>query len=193
LLERARARDPQAWERLVQLYAPLIHQWCRWRGLRDQAAEDVGQNVFKNVLRSLKDFRKEAAGDTFRGWLRVITEHCISDYRRDNPATTAAPGGSNANRALGEVPDGGSGEEASPVPEDAEREESKLLLRQALRQIEPDFTERTWRAFWRVVVDGQAPARVAEELGVTVNAVYLAKAHVLRRLREEYDGLVEGP
>jgi RNA polymerase sigma-70 factor (ECF subfamily) len=193
LLERARARDPQAWGRLVRLYAPLIYRWCRWRGLRDEAAEDVGQEVFQRVFRNLMDFRKESADHTFRGWLRVITERCVSDYRSRHPPATAAQGGSDAQRALAQVPDVDSVDSPPPAPEGAERDERRILLRQALRQIEQEFTEPTWRAFWRVVVDGQSSARVAEELGITANAVYLAKGRVLRRFREEFQGLIEEP
>jgi RNA polymerase sigma-70 factor (ECF subfamily) len=46
------------------------------------------------------------------------------------------------------------------------------------------FEERSWQAFWRVVVEGQRLADVAAELGLTRNAVYIAKSRILRRLRE---------
>jgi RNA polymerase sigma-70 factor (ECF subfamily) len=111
---------------------------------------------------------------------------------RSQPAT-AAQGGSDVHWVLGQVPDGDSGEPAASVPEGEECDERKLLLRQALRQLEPEFAEQTWRAFWRVVVDGREPARVAEELGLTANAVYLARGRILRRLREEFGGLLEEP
>jgi RNA polymerase sigma-70 factor (ECF subfamily) len=41
------------------------------------------------------------------------------------------------------------------------------------------------------VIDGAAPAAVASELGLTLNAVLLARSRVLRRLREELRGLVD--
>lgn len=49
----------------------------------------------------------------------------------------------------------------------------------------------TWRAFWRVAVDGCSPADVADELDMSVNAVYIAKSRVLRRLREELGDLLD--
>ena len=33
LLERARGDDAVAWHRLVDLYGPLVHYWCRRAGL----------------------------------------------------------------------------------------------------------------------------------------------------------------
>jgi RNA polymerase sigma-70 factor (ECF subfamily) len=66
-----------------------------------------------------------------------------------------------------------------------------LVLRQALSLIRGDFEERTWQACWRVSVEGQAPAHVAEGLGMTRHAVYKAKSRVLSRLRQELNGLIE--
>jgi RNA polymerase sigma-70 factor, ECF subfamily len=70
-------------------------------------------------------------------------------------------------------------------------EETRTLLRQALRLLEPQFKGPTWQAFWRVCVAGRSPAEVAKELGMTLNAVYLAKSHVLHRFREEFADLVD--
>jgi DNA-directed RNA polymerase specialized sigma24 family protein len=54
----------------------------------------------------------------------------------------------------------------------------------ACEGIQDEFEEPTWQAFWRVAVEDQSPADVAPVLGLSVNAVYLAKSRVLRRLRE---------
>jgi RNA polymerase sigma-70 factor (ECF subfamily) len=61
----------------------------------------------------------------------------------------------------------------------------------ALRLMRADFEETTWKACWEYVVNGRAAAEVAADLGVSVNAVHLAKARVLRRLRQELAGLLE--
>jgi RNA polymerase sigma-70 factor (ECF subfamily) len=52
-----------------------------------------------------------------------------------------------------------------------------------------DFEPATCKACWEFVACGRAAADVAAELGMTVNAVYLAKARVLRRLRQELEAL----
>ena len=50
---------------------------------------------------------------------------------------------------------------------------------------------RTWQAFWRTAVEGQAPKNVAAELGVRPDAVRMAKSRVLRRLRDELPDLAD--
>lgn len=62
-----------------------------------------------------------------------------------------------------------------------------VAMRQALDEGKPKVDERTWTVFWRVVVDGQDVARVAEEMGMTAGAVRVAKCRVLQRLRDEME------
>jgi RNA polymerase sigma-70 factor (ECF subfamily) len=70
-------------------------------------------------------------------------------------------------------------------------EEVNLLYRRALELMVRDFEPKTWKAFWGVVVEGRRAAEVAADLGMTENAVYLAKARVLARLREEFQDLID--
>jgi RNA polymerase sigma-70 factor (ECF subfamily) len=187
LLERARARDQAAWQRLVDLYEPLILRWCRQAKLGPADAADIKQEVFLAVSGHIGAFRLEEAGHTFRGWLRMITRNKIRDHLRRVPPDHVRTGGGDAYEGLlsvqsAEPPEG-------PAPELAD--ELAVLYRRALELIVTDFEEVTWKAFWRVVVEGQPPAGVAQDLGITRNAVYLAKARVLQRLREEFKDLIQ--
>ena len=67
----------------------------------------------------------------------------------------------------------------------------EFLIRGALELIRDDYEERSWKAFWKVAVDGQSPADVAAEFGLTVFAVYQIKYRLTQRLRHELAGLVE--
>src|SRR5690348_3168781 len=80
LLERLQANDEAAWTRLVVLYSPLVLDWCRRWGLQEHDAADVFQEVFQAVAGHIARFRKERHGDTFRGWLRVITRNKVHDH-----------------------------------------------------------------------------------------------------------------
>ena len=95
LLGRVQANEPDAWERLVNLYAPLVLHWCRGGGLQDQDAADVFQEVFKAVIVYVGSFRKEREGDTFRGWLRRITQNKLRDYFRGLGREARGVGGSS--------------------------------------------------------------------------------------------------
>jgi RNA polymerase sigma-70 factor (ECF subfamily) len=184
LLVRVRSKEQAAWERLVGLYTPLVYRWCRQNGLQAADAADVGQEVFQAVARKISDFRRDRPGDSFRGWLRVITRNKLVDYRRNLQAQIVAAGGSDAEVLLQRV-----AKELPPPDPDADAEEMDLLVRKTVELIRGEFEDRTWQAFWGTALDGRPAADVAAELGISANAVYLAKGRVLRRLREELSGL----
>jgi len=96
LLARAQANQATAWEQLVDLYAPLVYHWCRRAGLGAEDTADVFQEVFRAVARHLPNFRRERAGDTFRGWLRTIARNKIHDHYRRTWGKAQAAGGTDA-------------------------------------------------------------------------------------------------
>ncbi len=182
LLLRLKAQQPQAWDRLAQLYGPLVYQWCLQAGLQRADADDVLQEVFRTVSVKINSYRHDRDGDTFRGWLWTITRNKIGDWLRRIRRQPQAAGGSTAQGDL------------MRVAED-EQSASSLgfgsLFQDVFQSVRPEFQDRTWQAFWQVVVEGQTPAIVAERLEITVNAVYLAKSHVLRRIRQELGDVEE--
>jgi RNA polymerase sigma-70 factor (ECF subfamily) len=183
LLQRVKDQHPDAWPRLVRLYGPLVFRWCRRAGLSVYDAADVVQEVWVAVARNIADFRRDRATDTFRGWLRRITQFKIIDHWRDEEPS--AIGGSNARGMFDQIPD--------EIPDSAEQvaSDNDLLVRTALELIRTEFEERTWLAFWRTTVDEQSSPEVAAELGTTKQAVRQAKCRVARRVREELQGMFE--
>ena len=186
LLERIRARRPEAWQRLVDLYGPVVYRWCRQMGVGSADAADVAQEVFGAVSAHLDQFRRERPDDSFGAWLRTITRNKVRDHYRQHLCQPDAEGGTHAYRQLLDLAE--SPEESSAV----DRVETDAgFLRRMLDLVRVEFENRTWEAFRRIVVDGQSPAEVAAALGLSLPAVYKAKSRVLRRLREELRNLAE--
>jgi RNA polymerase sigma-70 factor (ECF subfamily) len=176
LVHGVRTHDPEAWRRLAALYGPLVYRWCRQHGLPPPDAEDVVQEVFLTVAVRAGDFRRERTGDTFRGWLRTITRHKLGDWIRGRRTREHAVGGEGHRRLLEN-----SAAEGAQADDEAEAGD---LYRRALDLIRSEFEERSWQAFWRVAVEGQCPADVAADLGISRNAVYVAKSRIFHRLFE---------
>jgi len=59
------------------------------------------------------------------------------------------------------------------------------VFQNLLAIVQPDFHATTWEAFRRFALDGLPAAKVAEEMGLTINSVIQSKSRVLKRLREE--------
>jgi RNA polymerase sigma-70 factor (ECF subfamily) len=186
LLEGIRGNDADAWRRLVYLYSPLIYSWFGKAGVRPPDADDAVQEVFKAAVARLGDFRCDRPGDSFRGWLRVITRNVLLAHRRLQAQRCQAAGGSDALRQLQEAPD-----PADPAEEDDSPSELRRLYLRALELVRAEFEDRTWQAFWLVAVEGRTTAEVAAQTGVSAAAVRQAKSRVLRRLKEEVGDLAD--
>ena len=55
--------------------------------------------------------------------------------------------------------------DSGPSDPATDREEEGLLFRRATELMRAEFEERTWQAFWMVVIDSRRAAEVASQLG----------------------------
>lgn len=180
LLERLRqAGEQAAWERFVQLYTPLLRHWARRLGLQGADADDVVQDVFAVLVEKLPEFRYDPAR-RFRGWLwTILANKCRT--RRRRPVGWRKPLDEELEALT--APD--------PAAESDEAEYRQYLTQRALELLQGEFQPATWQAFREFAIAGRPAAEVARELHLSENAVYLAKARVLRRLRRELAGLLD--
>jgi RNA polymerase sigma factor (sigma-70 family) len=70
LVTRARNGEEQAWDALVERYAPLIWSICRRHRLGEVDAQDVGQSVWVQLVDQVDKIRHPAA---LPGWLATTT------------------------------------------------------------------------------------------------------------------------
>jgi RNA polymerase sigma-70 factor (ECF subfamily) len=180
LLERLRRPGQDAaWARFVDLYTPLLYHWARRTGLAQAQAADLVQDVLLVLVRKLPEFSYDRTR-SFRSWLRTVTlNKWRENLRREQPGR-AADGVDLSARA---------GPNSLREFEDAEYH--AYLARRALGLMQAEFRPTTWKACWEQVVCGRPAAEVAAELGISEGAAYVAKSRVLRRLREELDGLLD--
>ena len=182
LLSRARLNESEAWEKIVQLYSPLIFRWCRLSGLSATDTDSVGRNVFLAVGQGLADFRHSGPKRSFREWLRFVTREKITDFVQRTEQDRA---GAAENIRLHTVL------QDDDESEETTREESRLLHDQAIASIRNEFSEQDWQAFFRSVANAESPRSIAADLGVSVTNVYLARSRIRKRLRLYFSDLID--
>jgi RNA polymerase sigma factor (sigma-70 family) len=186
LLERLRLRpDSVSWQRLVDLYTPLIHNWLRFYSLPRADSDDVVQEVLAVVIREMPEFRHDLRRGAFRRWLRRITVNRLRTFwrgRREQPAA----GGSDFEDVLNQLED-----PESRLSHLWDREHDQHVARRLLELLESEFEPATWQAFRLLVLEGVPAAQVAAALGTSPNAVRIAKSRILSRLRQEIAGLLD--
>jgi RNA polymerase sigma-70 factor, ECF subfamily len=141
---------------------------------------DLVQDVFTVLVKKLPEFRYDP-GKRFRAWLWTVTRNRYRERYARSKSPAARADADALSRC--EVPD------TTEAIDDEEYRQ--FLTRRALELMRSDFHPQTWQAFWELVVEECPAAVVAQKLGLTENAVYLAKGRVLQRLRAELDGLLD--
>jgi RNA polymerase sigma-70 factor, ECF subfamily len=190
LLESVKARRPEAWRRMVDLYGQVVYRWCRKSGLKAEDAADTVQEVFAAVSTHVADFRREKPCDSFTAWLSSITRNKICDHFRRISGRAQAQGGTRAQERMQEIPQPDPAATLENWPSAADiKEAEKILSQRAVELVRAEFEQRTWEAWWKTAIEGRPAADVAAEMGMSLAAVYKAKSRVLLRLRQELAGL----
>jgi RNA polymerase sigma-70 factor (ECF subfamily) len=187
LLDHLRQRSNEtAWQRMIELYTPLIRGWLKRYAVLDQDIEDLVQDVLAIVIRKMPEFRRQPQVGAFRRWLRNITVNCLRDFWRSKRYRPKAAGSDEFGSILDQLED-----PDSALSKFWDREHDDHVTRRLLEMIRPRFEPKTWLAFQRVALEGVPVDQVALDLGLTVNAVFIAKSRVVHMLRKAGQGLIE--
>jgi RNA polymerase sigma-70 factor (ECF subfamily) len=109
LISRAAGGDTSAFQALVERHRSMVYRAAYQFAGNHHDAEDIAQEVFIKVYRSLDRFRQDAQ---LTSWMyRIVMNACIDHRRRQRPAVTA-PFGEEAEQRMLNTP------EDTPGPEE---------------------------------------------------------------------------
>jgi RNA polymerase sigma-70 factor (ECF subfamily) len=183
LIQRVRDNaDTSAWGEFFSVYQPLLFAYVRKRGVSEQDAADVVQDVFAKLSQALEHFEFDAERGRFRTWLWRVTQNALADWaRRRNARDRAERGWADEFKP----PDG---ENTGPEWDQLYR---RRILETALERVRLSSQPVTWACFAGRILEDRPAAEIAAETGVSVNAVYINASRLLTRVREECAALEE--
>jgi RNA polymerase sigma-70 factor (ECF subfamily) len=175
LIEGAARGDRESLERVCRLYGRLV-----WKvylaSVPEQDRMDLCQEVLLTVSQRINEFHKpEHSGPAFRAWLKTIAYHKVGNY-------LGRPAGLTVDNAvlddMMQDRDRGTGN-----GEPADADERIELVRAAFEKAAREFEPRTVLAVRRLVLGGELLSAVAADVGMSHNALHIAKSRVLARVR----------
>jgi RNA polymerase sigma-70 factor (ECF subfamily) len=141
LVRRCVAGDAAAWEEIVQRYNRRIYNICyRFSGSAEQA-EDLTQEVFIKVYRSLGSYEVERGA--FMTWLATLTRNLLVDFFRKSKQDRATDSLEEPTGA-GEDSLSLAGHLEDPAPSPDARllsRETQALVQKALLKLSPELRE----------------------------------------------------
>jgi len=173
------AADVAAWDEVVAIYAPLIRRLAVAQGMQPADTDDLVQEVFSAIARSVSQWLDRPNRGGFRSWLLTIARNSAVNLLTRRGTQSLAAGGDNAKEMLADV--------EAPESEISSRfdlEYRREVFRWAAAQVREHVAETTWSAFWMTHVEGEAVADVAKRLGVSSGTVYVSRSRIMIRLKE---------
>lgn len=178
--------EKESWNRLHTLYEPLIRKWLIRYDLQASDADDMTQEVLLAVSKDITSFEHSGRPGAFRAWMKGILVNRLRKFWHSRDRQPVAHGGSDMNKRLAELDD-----PASQMTLIWNQEHDQHVLADLMANAETRFERSTWAAFRMTAIEGIKPKVAAEKLGLSLNAVLIAKSRVLSRLRQEASGVVE--
>ena len=183
LLIRMRdAADNEAWSEFIDLYEPLLRRFYMRSGLQAADASDLTQEVLRAVARSIGQLEYDPQIGRFRSWLLTIARNKLKNYYASRQRKLKGSGDTRIKNFIEEVPD-----DDREIEQIWEKEYQQRVFDWAVERIRGSFQQNTWKAFWGTAVDNRDPGEVADELGMSTGAVYIAKSRVVAKLREKIE------
>jgi len=183
-----RIRNPDdvvSWREFTEIYGPLIHRFARKQGLQEADAADLAQEVLTTVAGTIGRLNYDRQLGRFRGWLLKVARSKLSNFFSRRKRQPQGSGDTGLQESLRSLP--------SNTDDEAiwDEEYERRLFEYAAERVRTGFQATTWDAFWQTAVEGRDVKDVAEQLGLTVGAVYIAKSRILARLKEQIQEIGE--
>ena len=175
--------DDAAWREFVERYGSRIYRWCLQRQLQSHDAEDVAQEVVLRLARRFREFDYDPS-QSFRGWLRRVTENAIVDFRRARHGRLARASSIDALLDEATAPT----ELTDHLAEAFDLE----LFEWAKANVRSRILLARWLSWELTAIECQPASQVAERLGIPTATVYANKNQVQKMIREEVTRLEQG-
>jgi RNA polymerase sigma-70 factor (ECF subfamily) len=161
----------------MEIYSPLIYSFLRKRGLQDADAADVAQDALNAVARAVKSLDYDPHHGSFRAWLFTVVRSKLSNFaKRRRP--DLGVGDTTAQKRLEEQPD-----QKADIATQWDRDYEQRMLAWACDQVRGEVQTTTWEAFRLTALEGKVAQEVAQSLGISVAAAYLAKSRFMVRVK----------
>ncbi len=182
LLRRLTGAEPdaQAWDLFVARYGPRLLEWARRWQVSEDDAYDLVQQVLVGLVEqfrkrrfdSTRSFRTWMKTNAYRVWVRLQRQQqrqLRSETMRDSKLLSV-----QAREDMLQL-----------IEQQAEAEAMEI----AISRVKMRVHAKTWEAFRMLALDDMEGKAIADQLGMSISSVYVARHNVQKMLAEEIEKL----
>jgi RNA polymerase sigma-70 factor (ECF subfamily) len=168
--------DTEAWDLFVARYGPKLLEWARRWNVSEDDSYELVQQVLVGLVEQFRNRRFESTR-SFRAWMKTNAYRVWVRLQRQQ------------QRQLRSVPV----RDTKLLSVEAREDMLRLIDQQAeaeameiaIARVKARVHEKTWEAFKLLALGDMEGKAIAEQLGMSISSVYVARHNVQKMLTEE--------
>ena len=164
---------------MVAVYGPLVFRLARRQGLQQADADDLVQEVFASLSRSVGDWLNRDDRGRFRAWLLRIAKNTAVNFLTRRNHRPLGTGGDEMADWMTQIPS-----PSSTLSNEFDLEYRREVFLWAAETIRDSVAEPTWQAFWMTHVQGLSIEEASKQLKLSVGNIYVGRCRVMNRLQK---------
>lgn len=178
LEELKESNDAAAWRQFQEYFYPVVLNFARAGGLSQTDAEDAAQQTMLTFVQAFRAGKYKREKGRLSGWLYGLARRVILNYHKRLPREHLVADGTTGTSFWNSI------EDEESIKQSWDKEWRQMILERSLQQVRREMDKKVFEAFELYALMGKSVQEVAEQLGISQNAVYIAKSRVLTRLRQ---------
>lgn len=174
--------DSQSWLTFEMIYAPVVRNFCRRRGIQEADVDDVVQDVMSSVAKAIRRFDYDPQRGRFRAWFGRVTTNKVKTFLAKKWEQRQEA--NDAEFWFDQVADFEASAEWNATF-------YQQVLTVACDSIRSRFETKTWACFELTWLMKTSAADAAEQLSLPIHTVYVNKSRVLKQLENEVRAISE--
>ena len=179
------SNDTVAWISFRDHFYPVIFNFAKTLGLSATDAEDAAQETMLAFLKAFRDGKYNREKGQFSHWLFGVAKRVILNFRKRLPREHFVADNTMGTSFWDMMAD------ENAVRHTWDTEWRHMVLERCLQQARRELDQKVFKAFELYALFQNPVEDVSKTLGMSRNAVYIAKSRVLSRLRhlqQDFEG-----
>jgi len=172
------SNDSHVWKNFCDHFNPVVVRFARRLGLSAVDAEDAAQEAMMTFLRAFRSGKYQPAKGRLSDWLFGVARRVILNLRGRRPLELLIADKATGTSFWDLIQDD------HDIKTTWETEWQQMVLSRCLEQVRREVDHRIFNAFELYALCDKPVDEVTKSLGMSRNAVYIAKSRVLSRLRQ---------
>ena len=180
------SNDTVAWISFRDHFYPVIFNFAKTLGLSATDAEDAAQETMLAFQKAFRDGKYNREKGHLSDWLFGVARRVILNFRKRLPREYVIEDDTTGTSFWDMVAD------ENAVKHTWDSEWRRMVLERCLQQARKELDHKVFEAFELYALCQEPVEEVSQRLGMSRNAVYIAKSRVLsklRQLQQDFEGL----